>query len=224
MKPGLRLLGLWVPVIAYGGVVYYLSSQSTTPVPGGIPDWILHPIEYLGFSVLLMRALNGGLDRPVSRRRYLLAILLAVAYAVSDEIHQQHVPRRDASVKDVLSDTLGAVLAVGVAEVLHRLARRRRKGGLKVTLLTRRACHLCHDARAILERVAWTVPMEIDEVDVDSNAELARAYGVEVPVILAGAAKISKLVPDEEAIRRRLSRLACSQPEAKPLPPAARIG
>jgi VanZ family protein/glutaredoxin len=208
-------------VIGYGGVVYYLSSQSSTPVPGGIPDWILHPLEYLGFSVLLVRALNGGLDRPIPRRRYLLAILLAMAYAVSDEIHQRHVPRRDASVKDVLSDTLGAVLAVGVAESLHRVAKRRRKPALKVSLYTRRDCSLCHDARAILDRVAWEVPIEVVEVDIDSDAALARAYGQEVPVIQVGTAKISKLVPEESAIRRRLWRLAT---EAMPLPPAARIG
>lgn len=224
MRPRVRLLGLWVPVIAYGGVVYYLSSKSTRPVPGGIPDWILHPIEYLGFSLLLLRALNGGLRRPIPARRYLLAILLAVAYAVSDEIHQQHVPRRDASVKDVLSDTLGAVLAVGVAESLHRVSRRRRKDPLKVTLLTRRQCHLCHEARAVLSRVAWAVPIDVEEVDVDTDPALARQHGAEVPVILAGTAKISKLVPDEEAIRRRLARLACHEMEAKPLPPAARIG
>lgn len=223
MRHRIRVLGLWVPVMAYAGVVYYLSSQSTTPVPGGIPDWILHPIEYLGFCVLLIRALNGGLRRSVPARRYLLAVLLAVGYAITDEIHQQHVPRRDASVKDVLSDTLGSVLAVGVAESAHRVVRRRRPGGLKVTLYTRRDCHLCHDARAILERAAWELPITIEEVDVDSDAALARAYGGEVPVILAGASKISKLVPEEAAILRRLARLA-SGGEAEPLPPAARIG
>ena len=217
-----RVLGLWVPVLAYAGAVYYLSSQSTTPVPGGIPDWILHPIEYLGFCVLLIRALNGGLRRSVPARRYLLAVLLTVAYAITDEIHQQHVPRRDASVKDVLSDTLGSVLAVGVAESAHRVARRRRPRGLKVTLYTRRECHLCHDARAILERAAWDLPITLEEVDVDSDASLARAYGGEVPVIQAGTSKISKLVPEEAAIRRRLARLASG--EAEPLPPAARIG
>ena len=211
MSRAFRFLFLWLPVLLYGAAVFYLSSLPRPPVAGRFPDYVLHPVEYLGLTLLLVRALNGGFRSPLKGSLCLGAIALAVAYAVSDEIHQLHVPRRTASVKDVLSDTLGAVLAVGVAEVLQR-ARAGGRTALRVTLYTRAGCTLCGKAEEILRRIAQEVPLEVSKVDVDSEPSLASAYGEQVPVILADGVKISKLVPDEEAIRRRL--LTRAQPPA----------
>jgi glutaredoxin len=134
---------------------------------------------------------------------------LAVLFAVSDEIHQLHVPRRTASLKDVLSDALGAALAVGLAEFLQRSFRRRRDSPpVEVILYTRKECHLCHDARDILIRLSREVSLTVSEVDVDNRAELGRRFDREVPVVMVGGVKISKLRPDEMAIRRRLIRIA----------------
>lgn len=52
-----------------------------------------------------------------------------------------------------------------------------------VTLYTRRGCHLCEDAEAVLERARATVAFELRTVDVDTDPELARRYGVRVPVV-----------------------------------------
>jgi thioredoxin reductase (NADPH) len=194
-------------VVAYGAGVYYLSSQSFPPVAGRLPDFIVHPLEYLGLTLLVVRALNGGLLSPISRLTHFTAIALTVIYAISDEIHQLHVPRRTASVKDVLSDSLGVVLAVGLAEVLQRLRGRASGVPLSVTLYSGADCHLCHEAKAILERIGRQVPLVIEEVDVASDATLQTRYGDQIPVILSGGSKISKGIPDEAAIRRRLLRL-----------------
>jgi len=112
-------------VAAYGGGVYYLSSLSRLTVPGRIPDYILHAAEYAGLTLLILRALNGGFARRIPGPLHLAGIGLAVLYAISDELHQLHVLRRTASLKDVLSDTLGAFLAVGLAELIQRAGRRR---------------------------------------------------------------------------------------------------
>jgi VanZ family protein/glutaredoxin len=203
----LRLGALWVPVVAYGGVVYYLSSLPQVAIAGRFPDYLTHPVEYAGLMVLIVRALNGGLDRVVSWPVYFVSAGLAILYAISDEIHQLHVPRRTASLKDVCSDALGAVLAMGLLEVVQRVRLRPPPCFVKVTLYTRRECHLCHQARAILERLSREAPLEIAEVDVDTRPDLAARFGGEVPVIVAEGRKISKLRPDEEAIRRRLLRI-----------------
>ena len=194
---------------AYGGMVFYLSSLPQPGMAGRLPDYFSHPIEYLGLTVLLIRALNGGFHRPVGGGIYLAAVSLAVAYAVSDEIHQSMVPHRRASVKDVLSDTLGAVAAMGVAELIQRSRRRpvERRRPAEVILYTRAECHLCHEARAILERAAGEIPIRWREIDVDTDPGLAGRYGGQVPVIVAGGVKLSKLRPDEAAIRRRLARI-----------------
>src|SRR6186997_1146002 len=41
-----RRAWLWGPVLAYMALIFYLSAQSNPPVPGGIPDWVLHEVEY----------------------------------------------------------------------------------------------------------------------------------------------------------------------------------
>lgn len=195
-------------MVAYGAGVYYLSSQSVTPVAGRLPDYIVHALEYLGLTLLVVRALNGGFSAPITSLTQFTAVALTVIYAISDEIHQLHVPRRTASLKDVLSDTLGAVLAVGVAEAIQRLRGRASGAVLKVRLYSGADCHLCHEAREILNRVGREVSMVVTEVDVAADPDLRARYGDSIPVIVAGESRISKGIPDEAAIRRRLLRMS----------------
>jgi VanZ family protein/glutaredoxin len=214
LTPLLRPVSLWLPVVAYGVLVFYLSSLPQAAAGALVPDYIGHAVEYLGLTLLITRALNQGLSRPLTPAVRFAAVGLAVLYAVSDQLS---VPRRTASVKDVLADAFGAVLAVGIAEAVIRLRSVRRRR-LPVTLYTKRQCHLCTEARAVLRRIAAEVPLEIREVDVGSDPALERTYGSEVPVILAGGRKVSKLVPDPDALRRRLHRMAAPGGAASPLP------
>jgi glutaredoxin len=189
-------------------VVYYLSSLSQVAVAGRLPDYLTHPVEYAGLTLLILRAMNEGLSRRIPWRVHFVGVGIAVLYAISDEIHQLHVPRRSASLKDVLSDTLGAVLAVGIAEAVQRTHFRRRGGApVAVTLYTRKACHLCEEAKEILRRLSQEINLSVSEVDVDTSVELSRRFAEEIPVVMAAGVKVSKLRPDEEAIRRRLVRL-----------------
>lgn len=55
---------------------------------------------------------------------------------------------------------------------------------LSVKFLTRRGCHLCDEARPILEKIAKSMNVGIHEVDIDSDDQLTRLYGLRVPVIL----------------------------------------
>ena len=50
--------------------------------------------------------------------------------------------------------------------------------------LTREGCHLCDEARPVLEKVAKSMNVGIREVDIDGDDELTRLYGLRVPVIL----------------------------------------
>jgi glutaredoxin len=54
----------------------------------------------------------------------------------------------------------------------------------EVVLYTRAGCHLCDDARAVLETAAQRYAMHIQTVDVDTDAALAARYGLEVPVVM----------------------------------------
>jgi len=104
----LRAIWIWGPLLAYVVLIFYLSSLSQIPWAAAYPDYVEHSTEYLGLAVLMARALNNGLRRPVRARTLLLSFLLCVGYAISDEVHQKFVPNRFADVTDVLSDAVGA--------------------------------------------------------------------------------------------------------------------
>ena len=52
----------------------------------------------------------------------------------------------------------------------------------RVTLYTKPGCHLCDDARAVIEAVCADLGESFDEVDITGSAELMTRYGEESPV------------------------------------------
>ena len=53
----------------------------------------------------------------------------------------------------------------------------------QVTLYTRAGCHLCEEAERVLRAQRAATPFRLELVDVDRDPELARRYGVRVPVV-----------------------------------------
>ena len=72
----------------------------------------------------------------------------------------------------------------------------------KITLYTRRECHLCDEAKAAMMR--HFPDLAIEEVDVDTDPELTRLYGEEVPVGYLGETKVFKYHLDAKRLRRLL--------------------
>ena len=107
-----RRVLLWGPVVAYMAAIFYLSAQSSPPKPGGLPDKVLHAIEYFGLAVVVFRAVAGGLGSQVTIARALATMILTVAYAISDEVHQLFVTYRTADAGDLLADAAGAAFGL----------------------------------------------------------------------------------------------------------------
>jgi VanZ family protein len=106
-------------------LIFYLSAQSNPPVPGGIPDWVLHEVEYCGFAALVFRAVSGGLPAVITGARVATTMAIVTTYAISDEVHQLLVPYRTADVRDVRSDIVGASIAIVACWGWHIIATRR---------------------------------------------------------------------------------------------------
>jgi glutaredoxin len=75
---------------------------------------------------------------------------------------------------------------------------------LEVTLYTRPGCHLCEDAKAIVEPLLAEFGAALREVNIDDDAELTQRYGMDIPVIFIGAHKAAKHRVDARQFRRQL--------------------
>lgn len=103
----------WVPVVAYAGLIFSLSSQSTPPEPAMwwlelVGDKGVHAAEFGLLGVLCYRAFRFAAGPRAARSALLLAVLASTGYGVTDEIHQAFVPLREPSPWDVLADGAGA--------------------------------------------------------------------------------------------------------------------
>lgn len=102
----------WLPAAAWAIVIFVLSSVPRLPAPpGGLTDKHAHAITFGVLTLACLYGLTAGRWRLVGARSVVLAITLAVAYGVSDEVHQAFVPGRTPDPADVAADAIGAVLA-----------------------------------------------------------------------------------------------------------------
>jgi glutaredoxin len=76
-----------------------------------------------------------------------------------------------------------------------------------VTLYGKPDCHLCDDARAVLERVRRDRAFELVERDITTNDDLHRAYLERIPVVVIDGEEAFDLFVDEAELRRRLGRV-----------------
>ena len=51
-------------------------------------------------------------------------------------------------------------------------------------MLGRVGCHLCNEARSVIERVCAELGETFSEVDIDTDPALVEKYGAEIPVTL----------------------------------------
>ena len=76
-----------------------------------------------------------------------------------------------------------------------------------VTLYTRAGCHLCEEAERVLRREQATAGFGLELVDVDRDPELARRYGVRVPVVAVDGVELSEYEVTVDLLRARLGRV-----------------
>ena len=109
-----RLLFYWLPVVLYGGLIFYLSSLSIPHFRSPFPfyDKVIHAIEYAIFAILLYRALHTSLQTPFVRLTGVLVVLFCILYGMVDEYHQSFVPTRISDLYDLMADTTGAILGI----------------------------------------------------------------------------------------------------------------
>lgn len=99
----------WGPVVAWAALIFALSS--IPDLGTGLGGWDValrkaaHATEFAILAALLVRALH----------RTGWAVVLGIAYAISDELHQSFVEGRQGTVLDVGIDAVGVLVGALLA-------------------------------------------------------------------------------------------------------------
>lgn len=98
--------------IIWATFIFFLSSQQALPsLEESLLDYVFkktaHVFVHAVLYFLLLRAAQKTLPQH-SKTIVWLPLLLTLAYAISDEIHQHFVPGRYGTIRDIGYDLLGA--------------------------------------------------------------------------------------------------------------------
>ena len=75
----------------------------------------------------------------------------------------------------------------------------------RVTLYSKPGCHLCDDARTVIERVCADLGESYDEVSILDDPALMERYGEEIPVTLVDGKQHDFWRVSEERLRAALA-------------------
>ncbi len=110
-----KLVKFWIPPILWALIIFSFSSFTVgyaTEIYW--KDFLVkktaHIFEYGIFATLLYRAMiNSGIK---NKKAMWYAAIIAGLYGITDEFHQSFTPGREATLRDVLIDTLGASIFI----------------------------------------------------------------------------------------------------------------
>ena len=74
----------------------------------------------------------------------------------------------------------------------------------RVTLIGRPGCHLCDEARAVIDRVTAELGVSWEERSIDDDAELRAKYAEQIPVTLVDGQRHDFWRVDEARLRAAL--------------------
>jgi len=78
---------------------------------------------------------------------------------------------------------------------------------INIVIYSRPGCHLCDDAKAVIEKVRSRYSFILKQINIESDPALEQAYGTEIPVITINGNKAFKYRVDEQEFERKVKRL-----------------
>jgi glutaredoxin len=77
----------------------------------------------------------------------------------------------------------------------------------QVTLYGKPGCHLCEEARAVVEHVRERRPFDLEEVDITRDPSLEALYRERIPVIAIDGQEALELVIEASELERCLATI-----------------
>jgi glutaredoxin len=78
---------------------------------------------------------------------------------------------------------------------------------IQIEIYSRPGCHLCDDAKAVIEPFSSRYPIHLTVTNVDSDAALRSAYGNDIPVVMINGTEAFRHRVDAAALERKLKTL-----------------
>jgi len=98
----------------YCAAIFLSSADPYPKIPDvyiPMKDKLLHAILFGGLCACVSLGMRRSHNRYSPWEQFLVPIVFAAAYGLSDEIHQIYVPNRIFDLADVAADALGAIAA-----------------------------------------------------------------------------------------------------------------
>ncbi len=104
----------WLPSLVMMALIFAFSSLPASVLPhlGALDLLVKKGGHALGYGLLGLAYFYALPPRLSYGYRWLLALLMAVLFALSDEYHQSFVEGRGSTITDVMIDSAGASLAL----------------------------------------------------------------------------------------------------------------
>jgi glutaredoxin len=77
-----------------------------------------------------------------------------------------------------------------------------------VTLYGKPGCHLCEEARQVVDAVRAQHPFDLEEVDITRDPTLERLYRERIPVLAIDGEEALELVIERSELEERLASMA----------------
>jgi len=78
---------------------------------------------------------------------------------------------------------------------------------VKVDIYSRPGCHLCDEAKEVIDRVGRRVAFTLRVINIETDPELEKKYGEEIPVVFVNGMLAFKYRVDEAEFEKKVKRL-----------------
>jgi glutaredoxin len=75
---------------------------------------------------------------------------------------------------------------------------------LRLRIYSKPDCHLCDEAKSVLDRVATEFNTKVEVINIEQDKEVYEKYRYDIPVIFLDDVKLFKHKVDEEKLRKAL--------------------
>jgi glutaredoxin len=81
------------------------------------------------------------------------------------------------------------------------------ENSIRIEIYSRPGCHLCDEAKEVIERVGRRFPFALSVINIETDPELERLYGEQIPVVFINGNKAFKYRVDEAELEKKAKKL-----------------